>query len=49
MTAEEFRAKINEGDQPVRHGSLGQEVWDWLARRIYYISRDFSAPRRMRS
>jgi len=44
MSSEEFRSKINEEISQFATARLSQELWDWLSRRIYYISGDFADP-----
>src|SRR5579862_3023153 len=44
MSSEDFRDKINAEISQFTTGRLSQDTWDWLQRRIYYISGDFADP-----
>ena len=43
LTSEAFRAQLAEDMQMfVSGGAVDPEIWDWLARRIYYVSGEFN-------
>ena len=45
QTSEAFRAQLGEDMKTfVTGGALDPEIWEWLARRIYYVSGDFNDP-----
>src|SRR5215831_9865253 len=44
MTSEEFRDKISEEIGQFATGAVDQDMWHWLARRIYYVSGAFDDP-----
>ena len=45
QTSEAFRAQLGEDMKTfVTGGALDPEIWDWLARRIYYVSGEFNDP-----
>src|SRR5262245_4654957 len=45
QTSEAFREQLGEDMKMfVTGGAVDPEIWDWLARRIYYVSGEFNDP-----